>query len=113
MPEQPTIGRTLPQNTSVPRVQRKMPAPFTRPSITIGGDPAAPKRAWRRILACNVEPGDTVAGFGRVDHVDDTIAGVGQWNTMLRRDEDDQVTSTVYSATDVVFAFTTTGPRPA
>lgn len=48
-----------------PITRRKLPAPFTRPTIsTSGGTPV--KRFWKEVSILKVDKGDTVADFGVV-----------------------------------------------
>lgn len=51
---------------ATPQVRRNMPAPFTRPSIHVGGGARSVKRAWQDISVLDVKRGDTVASFGTV-----------------------------------------------
>lgn len=66
------------QRLSVPsspggRVQRKIPAPYERPSIAIGGGAAASeKREWRQTSVMDVKAGDTVPDIGVVTEVTHT-----------------------------------------
>lgn len=49
-----------------PIVRRKIPAPFSRPSINAtGGKPV--KRSWKDTSIVDLKPGDTVADFGTVE----------------------------------------------
>lgn len=50
------------------RVQRAKPAPYSRPSITVGGKPED-KRAWKVISARDLKEGDTIPGLGTVTEV--------------------------------------------
>lgn len=52
---------------SHPVTRRKLPAPFSRPSINAGGAPV--KRFWKEVSVLAVKKGDTVAGFGVVEDV--------------------------------------------
>lgn len=51
-----------------PEVRKRMPDPFTRPSIAVGGGAKQIKRSWQDVSVTALQPGDTVAGFGSVDH---------------------------------------------
>jgi hypothetical protein len=92
-------GIRLPSLPTHPRVQRKMPAPFTRPSLTVGDTPV--KRDWRDIPAEDLSIGDTVPGIGTI--------------TMVHRQdrapftvsvEGGNANHRVFRHTDRVFAFT-------
>lgn len=50
---------------TAPKVQRKIPDPYTRPALSIGGTSGA-RRQWRQIPVTAVRAGDTVAGVGLV-----------------------------------------------
>lgn len=56
---------------NVPRIRKKIPKPFARPSITIGAG-AAIKREWRETPIKLVRRGDTVASCGEVDTIEYT-----------------------------------------
>lgn len=62
----------VPSVSSQPRVQRKMPAPFQRPSISIG-TPREARREWRSVLACDIKVGDIVPGLGRIYDVHERV----------------------------------------
>ncbi len=55
-------GLFMPNLPAHPRVQRKMPSPFQRPSIAVG-EPDV-RREWRDIPAAELAVGDTVPGVG-------------------------------------------------
>ncbi len=60
-------------------IRRKMPEPFTRPRLVIGG-PDGPKREWRTIPAYDLSIGDIVPGVGRLYKVDETTyLPEGRW----------------------------------
>lgn len=59
--------------THHPRVQRKLPAPFQRPSIAISA-PGTVKRAWRTVLVTDLAAGDTIPEVGVLDTVDQHVA---------------------------------------
>lgn len=48
-----------------PRIQKRLPAPFQRPSISVGGTTV--KRSWKLTPVTDISPGDMVANFGKVD----------------------------------------------
>lgn len=50
-----------------PQVRKKLPNPFARPSITVGGETAKQvKRTWQDLSVTEIKKDDTVAGFGTV-----------------------------------------------
>lgn len=84
------------------RVQRKMPAPFARPSISIGVPPHQ-QREWRHVLACDLGEGDTVPGLGLLGVIRETHSGGADgWSVHLEGAEGRAAT---FSATASVFAF--------
>ncbi len=92
----------------VPTIRRKIPAPFQRPSITIGG-PAGPKRHWRHNLACNISPGDTVPGIGIVTDVVETVdPDTHAWTVVITGGDDN---TKIYAGTDTVWVFCVAEPR--
>jgi len=92
-------GIRLPSLPTHPRVQRKMPAPFTRPSLTVGDTPV--KRAWRDIPAEELSIGDTVPGIGTIDEVH--RAQQAPFTVTVRGGDDN---FRAFNHTDRVFAFT-------
>jgi hypothetical protein len=73
-PESPTVSRIPVPQIPNGRIQRAIPAPFARPSITVGGaSVGVPRRVWRNVAAHAVKAGDIVANFGRVTAVDDQV----------------------------------------
>lgn len=55
------------------KVQRKVPKPFARPSISIGGVAPAERREWTIVPAQNIRVGDIVPGIGRVFAVNEQL----------------------------------------
>ncbi len=47
-----------------PQIRQKKPASFERPRIDLDGGRV--KRDWKRILACDIQTGDTVPGVGLI-----------------------------------------------
>lgn len=63
---------------ATPRVQKKMPKPFARPSISVGGSgPKAVKRDWKQTPVHKVAVGDTVADVGEVDTIEEISESSG------------------------------------
>lgn len=94
------------------RVQRAIPAPFQRPSVTIGAGPDQVHRQWRNILVCDIHDGDIVPDIGRIVAVDDIIGDVDSsvfgatyhpW--CIRLTGADGLSKT-YPANELIFAFT-------
>ena len=54
------------------RVQRKLPSPFKRPSITVGGGVEV-KRQWRQVPVRSLNVGDVVADVGMIDNIDEIL----------------------------------------
>lgn len=55
-----------------PQVRKKMPAPFARPSITIGGSPIE-RKSWKTVQSQDIKVGDIVPGVGRVYEVNEVV----------------------------------------
>ena len=55
-----------------PETRRTLPAPFERPSITVGGAKAR-KRVWRDTPVAKLQPGDTVANIGVVQRIEELV----------------------------------------
>lgn len=54
---------------SHPRVRRSVPT-FSRPRIDLdSGTGRRIKREWRETAVCDLEQGDTIAGFGTIEEV--------------------------------------------
>lgn len=68
MKEYPGVSRLPVPNLPSGRVQRKVPAPFTRPSISIG-TAIQERRQWRTVPAHAITQGDTIPGLGTVCEV--------------------------------------------
>lgn len=65
----PTASRiTVPSgNAGVPQIRKKIPAPFARPSISVGS--SGPRREWRTVEAHQLKAGDIVPSVGRLASV--------------------------------------------
>jgi hypothetical protein len=84
-----------------PKIQKKMPAPYSRPSISIGA--AEVKRGWKQTHVTDLAEGDVVAAFGRIASVREWInRDPYEWNVVLTNVVG--VTAT-YSGHDSVLAF--------
>lgn len=96
-----------------PQVRRKVPTPFTRPSITVGGGAAgAVKRHWQEIAVTDVKQGDTVANFGVVDEIEEHVRirewiNGRPWTVELHNVMGE---TKVYGGEDVVLAFVAQRP---
>ena len=55
------------------RVQRAIPAPFTRPSIDLTPGAASPRRDWRTVPVTRIAVGDVVPGVGLVTAITEEI----------------------------------------
>lgn len=54
------------------RIQRKMPSPFQRPSVSVGTAPEV-RREWRTVNVQDIKIGDIVPGIGRVFAVNESF----------------------------------------
>ncbi len=103
---QPAVARIDVPRLPSGRIQRKMPDPYTRPSISVGTPPEQ-RRQWRHVLACDLRAGDTVPGVGVVGPVhEDHTGGPQGWNVRVEGGDGKTV---VFSATASVFAFVPRG----
>lgn len=85
-----------------PTVRRKMPAPFTRPSISIGGS-SCQHREWRTVAVTDLVEGDCIPGLGRVFQVDEKMdLGTREWTVTVRGGVDNV---RVYQGNESVWAF--------
>ncbi len=87
------------------RIRRTKPAPFRRPSITIGG--ATQLRQWRTVAVRDLTAGDILPGVGRIDRIDETVVTGGDhaiaWTITVHGGAGN---SARYHGTDEVWAFT-------
>lgn len=86
------------------RIQRRLPTPFARARIDLGGE--APKhRDWRQVPVVDLQPGDTVPGIGLVSRVvrNFDIDADMPWIVVVEGG-DENVKS--YPGNDIVYAFT-------
>ncbi len=54
-----------------PQTRRKIPAPFQRPVIEVGGDRV--RRTWKDTPVVSLKPGDVVAEVGQVASVEEKV----------------------------------------
>jgi len=66
------VSPATPRDPGV-RVRAKMPAPFARPCISVGGPEDGVTRVWRSVVARNLGVGDLIPGVGKVHHVHETV----------------------------------------
>lgn len=103
------VSRTKPYSgLSKPQVSKKMPAPFSRPSITIGGA-SGPKREWRTVRVVDLREGDIVPGIGRLYAVAERIHDDNDnynWTVLVTGGLN---LTRVYAGNDTVWAFTVAG----
>lgn len=65
------------------RPSKKMPTPFSRPRIEIGGDPKA-KKDWQWLNAFELEEGDIIAGEGVVLEIKTQVQYGAEWRMYIR-----------------------------
>jgi hypothetical protein len=115
MKDQPGIGRVSVPNLPNGRVVRKVPAPFQRPSINIGGTPQV-RREWRNVPAHALKAGDTIPGVGTLYRVQETLTTPPAGSDRTPDTIADQITWTVtvegglrhtriYQGSETVWAF--------
>lgn len=99
------------------RVQRKIPKPFARPSITIGGCEPTERREWANVPAHQLRAGDIVPGIGRLFEVTEGVTSPAYNSGLPWREVADLVSWTVtvkggvantrtYQGGEAVWAFT-------
>ncbi len=94
-------------------IRRKIPAPFARPSISIGD--SGPRREWRRVAADELKIGDIVPSVGRLVQVHEevyvpsaseyTLEGIAELTSWTVTVIGVEGTVRVYQGHEVVFAF--------
>ncbi len=57
---------------STPQTRRKLPAPFQRPSITVGAAREI-KRTWKDVAVVDLREGDVIAGFGKIASIEENV----------------------------------------
>jgi hypothetical protein len=106
----------LPATPGGARVQRTIPAPFQRPSITVGGSAAA-RRTWTQVPAYQLREGDIIPGVGRLYRVEEHHQAPAFGSGLSTAQIVDQITWTVtvtgglnntrtYQGNESVYAFT-------
>lgn len=66
-----------------PKIQKKIPAPYSRPSISVGEAKRA-KRGWKQTPVTELVKDDIVADFGRVETVEEfVVRDPYAWNVKL------------------------------
>lgn len=94
------------------RIRFSKPAPFRRPSITIGAGPGAPRREWGTVPAHRLAAGDILPGVGLIDTIDEQIISgndlVVRWTITVRGGQGNVTTLTGDAE---VWAFTAPAPR--
>jgi hypothetical protein len=84
------------------RIQRAIPAPFQRPSISAGGD--GKKRNWQQTMVADLVAGDIVADFGKIESVRlDFRVDPYEWRVTIINPDGVERT---YNIHDSVLAFT-------
>lgn len=88
-------GVRLPYIPNHGKTQRKMPAPFSRTSINLGGDPQT-KRSWGHVLAVKLKAGDVVPGVGVLtDVVEGDVTVISDHCSECHHEDDPTVIWTV------------------
>lgn len=114
-------GRDAPTAMQIPTpggfggsIRRKMPAPFARPSISVGA--SGPRREWHTIAADQLREGDIVPSVGRLVGVKELLSAPPANSGLTSQQIIDQTTWTVtvvgvdgavriYQGGEPVFAF--------
>lgn len=87
-----------------PRVQRRIPPPFARPSVNLGQEPGV-RRDWRNIPVASLSMGDTVPGIGLVTLIQRLfdVESKTPWTITVEGGDGKSVT---FAGNEMVFAFT-------
>lgn len=81
--------------------RRKIPAPFQRPSITVGG--YAVKREWRWVTPDKISVGDIVPSVGKVVEV---LYGNDPAGWIIRGGMGESLNTQRYASVEQIWAFT-------
>ena len=90
----------------IPRIQRKIPAPFQRPAISLdGAGHQDTRRDWRTVIAADLHTGDTVPGIGQLVRIERNFDADSDtpWTITV---EGLHGTRCTYAGNTTVFAFT-------
>ena len=100
MPADKIVSPSFPQG----RVQRAMPKPFARPSISLGGAGPVP-RTWKSVRVTDIKRGDNIPGLGIVTDIKENMlfSSDRPWTIEIYGGEDNVK---VYSGHESVYAFT-------
>jgi hypothetical protein len=85
------------------RPSKKIPAPYSRPRIEIGGKPEE-KKDWHWISAFDLKEGDIIAGEGVVQEVRTHVQQGAEWRMYLRTPRNPH--GTIVEATKQYYTFT-------
>lgn len=66
------------------RPSKKIPAPYSRPRIEIGGSGVQEKREWAWVNAFDLEVDDIIAGEGVVQEIKTHVQYGSEWRMYLR-----------------------------
>jgi hypothetical protein len=66
------------------RPSKKIPTPYSRPRIEIGGSAKKEKKDWRWISANELNEGDIIAGEGLVEEIKTQFQQGVEWRMYLR-----------------------------
>lgn len=70
--------------SSTARPSKKLPAPFSRPRIEIGGSAKVVKRDWQWLNAFELAEDDIIAGEGVVQEIKTHVQYGPEWRMYLR-----------------------------
>lgn len=93
----------LPTNPPKGRPTKKIPAPYSRPRIEIGGSGKQDKREWQWVNAFNLEVDDIIAGEGLVLEIKTHVQYGAEWRMYLRTAN--QPHGTIVEATKSYYTF--------
>lgn len=91
------------------RPSKKLPTPFSRPRIEIGGSSTREKRDWQWVNAFDLEKDDIIAGEGVVEEIKTQAQYGAEWRMYLRTPRNPH--GTVVDAFKKYYAFSKVKPE--
>lgn len=91
------------------RASKKLPTPFSRPRIEIGGSAKVEKRDWQWVSAFDLEEGDIIANEGIVEEIRTQAQYGSEWRMYLRTPK--HVHGTIVDAFKKYYTFSKVKPE--
>ncbi len=90
--------------SSTGRASKKLPKPFSRPRIELGGSGKVAKKDWQWVSGFDLKEGDIIAGEGVVDEIKTHVQYGAEWRMYLRTPRYPH--GTIIEATKKFYVFT-------